>query len=429
MKPATTLHNLAHWRALAALRVAKIAASAAALALWAAPAPAAACSCAASADLLWPAIDAADVSTRPDIVIYRVGTQGDTPLIDVELRGPDGKQVQLRERTAPDVRVADFCNTQLAFLESVEPLAANTKYEVSFHSRDPNAPWVSWMNPPRAFTTGAAISAAPPPSGLPSPPTLELHAYRLSSSTGICALNAYEACEELAQVDLGGPALSAGEPFWFRLSADLRDRIESLTIGVIPGQEGYAARAMVPIDPAAPCVTYERIDVRGSVVATGELCSFEKCVRYGRSTVRTGKHGCSGYNDLGAEVWDQISHDSCAAPPLIEADRNTGVISVKLGASDEVPDDAGTRDAATGVATWTPVPAASEPDAGASAAVTSQDTSPAATPAATADPAADRAKEGSAGCSLVPAPRGSGAAFYCVLVLALLACVRRGLRS
>ena len=95
-----------------------------------------------------------------------------------------------------------------------------------------------------AFTTGASTGEAEAPAAAPA---LALHSYRLSGDTENC--KPFDPCGELVEVDLDGPALTAGEPFWFRLSAPLPDRTESLTIGFIPGSDGPPARAMVAIDP------------------------------------------------------------------------------------------------------------------------------------------------------------------------------------
>jgi hypothetical protein len=211
------------------------------------------------------------------------------------------------------------CISQVEFLTPNTALEAFTTYAIKFDvSGVPQAQMSDDYYKTSYFKTGGADAQEDAPS------EISIEVFHVANDAE-CAADEENDCEDVIEVTAGSSSLS-GSPTWLRLSTSKDSVVGPLGTGALSSDE----EGLVPheefahvslVVSGAECVRYERINARGEVISKGEICEPSKCVS---TRARRAELGCGeGYPQLGPEVWNDVSEDSCNAPPRATLNKKT----------------------------------------------------------------------------------------------------------
>lgn len=129
-------------------------------------------------------------------------------------------------------------------------------------------------------------------------------------------------------------------PTWLRVSTEGVAPHDHWLV-FLPGTYSHDIRGSLALAPSDSCVAYERIDVRGQVIAQVEDCTPRKCAVLGETSwTGTEIHSCGDLPPLLDGFWGAAGDDSCSAPPRISQDPSSYEVIVTPAAAN---DDASQR--------------------------------------------------------------------------------------
>ncbi len=264
-----------------------------------------ACTCSPETRASWPYEGATDVPLVPSIVVQRTSYPGSPA--PAYLEGGGGTTIPLELRNTLEEPYA--CVARVEFLRPADALAPFTTYTVRFDvSQVPAEAFPDESYAPSSFTTGGEGAEDQAPS------EISIDLFRITNQA---RCKASEKCQDLAEASAGSDILS-GSPTWVRLSNGGESVVGPLGTGalssdpdgLVPHEE--FVHVQLPLAAQDDCVLYERINARGEVIAEREICEYSKCVS---AAATFGELGCGeGYPQLGPELWESVSDDSCSAP-------------------------------------------------------------------------------------------------------------------
>lgn len=223
-------------------------------------APALACSCVADVHLISPAKDATDVPTDTAITVGVLG-----PIEWLGIYDPDGNTVP--GTVAWSGKATETCNGSYVVVQPGAPLSPNTAYEVR---SVPPVPGDDQPQTAGTFTTGSATGSPPPDV------TAEAHLYRVllpEPFTDSCYDGAV--AEDVAIVEV---AVAKGTSRSLLHVSLPNAHIGSFEALATIGGDAPARSLFLPMDDDLDgCAHVELRSMKGKLLWSTDLCTFEKC--------------------------------------------------------------------------------------------------------------------------------------------------------